>query len=69
MVLVISCRRYRNYLAALEKSFFKGILEVVGLEPLGLVAASWLLGSGILLVEDGILVTFAQGIYTLISKQ
>jgi len=32
-----------------------GIFEVVGLEPLGLVAAdSWLLGSGILLVEDGI---------------
>jgi hypothetical protein len=58
-----------NYLAALEKSFFKGILEVVGLEPLGLVAASWLLGRGILLVEDGILVTFAQGIYTLILKQ
>jgi len=46
-----------GYLPALLKSFFMGILEVVGLDPFGLVAAasSWLFGSGILLVEDGIL--------------
>jgi hypothetical protein len=43
-----------HYLPALLKSFFKGILEVVGLEPFGLVSC-WLFGSGILLVEDGML--------------
>ncbi len=42
------------YLPALLKSFFMGILEVVGLDPFGLVSC-WLFGSGILLVEDGIL--------------
>lgn len=43
-------------LDALAYSFLSGILDVVGLAPLGLVAApSWLFGSGILLVEEGIL--------------
>jgi hypothetical protein len=45
------------YLSALLKSFLSGIFDTgpTGLEPLvGLVAAARLFGSGILLVDDGI---------------
>jgi hypothetical protein len=55
-----------HYLPALLKSFFKGILEVVGLEPFGLVSC-WLFGSGILLVEDGMLVSQLLCFFTALS--